>query len=301
MAVPCRAPNAGHRHLPVAGLQTRHRMMVARKAAPNISAATDFPGLFGQTLLASSPVSTYLEGEDGHRGRDSPDSSHLPPAAACFMHTTPGTMKPQSKPFTVAVKRRKLSPEGKKKSVWSDVSHLIAAAESDLARDEHEAPAAAAKAPAKAEPSAVKSDAAPTRQPRILQSRASEPVMAEPEADPEPVDRPVRRRGRPRKAVAEAPQPAAAVAAREPAAAAGRARLVPHPDRRRSAGRAGASVRSGAGGDHRFGNQPCGDRGGCGRCASGGPPSPADRWSAGRRTLEAPSAPLVALIHSTGP
>ncbi|MDX1731683.1 MAG: hypothetical protein R3184_11145, partial [Aurantimonas coralicida] len=48
------------------------------------------------------------------------------------MHTAPGTKKPQSKPFTVAVKRRKLSPEGKKKTVWSDVSHLIAAAESDL-------------------------------------------------------------------------------------------------------------------------------------------------------------------------
>ncbi|WP_210315262.1 hypothetical protein [Aurantimonas sp. DM33-3] len=122
------------------------------------------------------------------------------------MHTAPGTMKPQSKPFTVAVKRRKLSPEGKKKSVWSDVSHLIAAAESDLALDEDEAPAAAAKTPAKAEPSAGKSDAAPARQPRILQSRPSEPVMAEPEADPEPVERPVRRRGRPRKVVAETPQ-----------------------------------------------------------------------------------------------
>lgn len=129
------------------------------------------------------------------------------------MHTAPGTMKPQSKPFTVAVKRRKLSPEGKKKSVWSDVSHLIAAAESDLARDEDEdeAPAAAAKTPAKAEPSASKSDAAPIRQPRILQSRPSEPVMAEPEADPEPVERPVRRRGRPRKVVAETPQRPAAV------------------------------------------------------------------------------------------
>ena len=129
------------------------------------------------------------------------------------MHTATSTMKPQSKPFTVAVKRRKLSPEGKKKSVWSDVSHLIAAAESDLARDEHEAPdAAATKAPAKAESSAGTSDAAPIRQPRILQSRPSEPVMAEPEADPEPVDRPVRRRGRPRKAVAETLQPAAPVA-----------------------------------------------------------------------------------------
>ncbi len=128
------------------------------------------------------------------------------------MHTAPGTMKPQSKPFTVAVKRRKLSPEGKKKSVWSDVSHLIAAAESDLARDEDEAPAAAAaKTPAKAEPAAGKSDAAPTRQPRILQSRPSEPVMAEPEADPEPAERPVRRRGRPRKVVAETPQRPAAV------------------------------------------------------------------------------------------
>lgn len=128
------------------------------------------------------------------------------------MHTAPGTMKPQSKPFTVAVKRRKLSPEGKKKSVWSDVSHLIAAAESDLARDEDEAPAAAAaKTPAKAEPSAGKRDAAPTRQPRILQSRPSEPVMAEPEADPEPVERPVRRRGRPRKVVAETSQRPATV------------------------------------------------------------------------------------------
>ncbi|MAP18091.1 MAG: hypothetical protein CL626_03420 [Aurantimonas sp.] len=116
-------------------------------------------------------------------------------------------MKPQSKPFTVAVKRRKLSPEGKKKSVWSDVSHLIAAAENDLAQDEYDAPAAAAKTPAKAEPSAAaKSEAAPTRQPRILQSRPSEPVMAEPEADKEPVDRPVRRRGRPRKVVADAQQ-----------------------------------------------------------------------------------------------
>ncbi|MCC4297733.1 hypothetical protein [Aurantimonas coralicida] len=123
-------------------------------------------------------------------------------------------MKPQSKPFTVAVKRRKLSPEGKKKSVWSDVSHLIAAAESDLARDEDEAPAAAAtKAPAKAEPSAGKSDAAPARQPRILQSRPSEPVMAEPEADLEPVERPVRRRGRPRKVVAETQQRPVAVEA----------------------------------------------------------------------------------------
>ncbi|MDE0923980.1 MAG: hypothetical protein OSA96_13385 [Aurantimonas coralicida] len=130
------------------------------------------------------------------------------------MHTATSTMKPQSKPFTVAVKRRKLSPEGKKKSVWSDVSHLIAAAESDLARDEYEAPAAAAtKAPAKAESSAGKSDAAPTRQPRILQSRPSEPVMAEPEADPEPVERPVRRRGRPRKTVAETPQRPVAVEA----------------------------------------------------------------------------------------
>ena len=130
------------------------------------------------------------------------------------MHTAPGTMKPQSKPFTVAVKRRKLSPEGKKKSVWSDVSHLIAAAESDLARDEDEAPAAAAaKTPAKTEPSAGKRDAAPTRQPRILQSRPSEPVMAEPEADPEPVERPVRRRGRPRKVVAETQQRPVAVEA----------------------------------------------------------------------------------------
>lgn len=133
------------------------------------------------------------------------------------MHTAPGTMKPQSKPFTVAVKRRKLSPEGKKKSVWSDVSHLIAAAESDLARDEDEAPAAAAaKTPAKAEPSAGKRDAAPARQPRILQSRPSEPVMAEPEADPEPVERPVRRRGRPRKVVAETPQRPAAVEPESP-------------------------------------------------------------------------------------
>lgn len=130
------------------------------------------------------------------------------------MHTATSTMKPQSKPFTVAVKRRKLSPEGKKKSVWSDVSHLIAAAESDLARDEDEAPAAAAtKAPAKAEPSAGKSDAAPARQPRILQSRPSEPVMAEPEADLEPVERPVRRRGRPRKVVAETQQRPVAVEA----------------------------------------------------------------------------------------
>ncbi|EAS51490.1 hypothetical protein SI859A1_02306 [Aurantimonas manganoxydans SI85-9A1] len=130
------------------------------------------------------------------------------------MHTATSTMKPQSKPFTVAVKRRKLSPEGKKKSVWSDVSHLIAAAESDLARDEYEAPAAAAtKARAKAESSAGKSDATPSRQPRILQSRPSEPVMAEPEADPEPVERPVRRRGRPRKTVAETPQRPVAVEA----------------------------------------------------------------------------------------
>ncbi|MEF2553421.1 hypothetical protein VQ042_19015 [Aurantimonas sp. A2-1-M11] len=93
------------------------------------------------------------------------------------------------------MKRRKLSSDGKKKSVWSDVSHLIAKAESDLALDEYVETTASLQA--EPEPKPAKPEA--TRQPRILQSRASDPVTPEPDAEPE--ERPVRRRGRPRKTV----------------------------------------------------------------------------------------------------
>jgi len=107
-------------------------------------------------------------------------------------------MKPQSKPFTVAVKRRKFSPEGKKKSVWSDVSHLIAQAESDLALELEDVTAETKPDAPAARP---RSDAAPARQPRILQSLASDP---EPAPEPEAEQPPVRRRGRPRKVVVTA-------------------------------------------------------------------------------------------------